>query len=109
MSILTGSKETFDQEVLQSALPVAVDFWAPWCGYCRMLAPILDQVAREYEGKLTIVKVNVDDEPDLAARYSIQTLPTLLLYQGGAAGEPLIAAKSKFQIEQWLAAQKVEK
>ena len=102
MSVKTLTKDNFTTEVLQSDQAVLLDFWAPWCGYCRMLAPIFDQLAAAYEGKIRFAKVNIDDVPSLAQQFSVMTIPTLLLFRGGKENEPLVAAKSKFQIEEWL-------
>jgi thioredoxin 1 len=94
-NILTLTQENFDKEVLQSATPVLVDFWAEWCGPCKMLGPILDELAGEYEGKIKIGKVNVEDAQDLAARYGIQSIPTLLLFSQGQVIEQVMGLKSK--------------
>jgi len=77
------NSKDFEQEVLQSALPVLVDFYADWCGPCRMLGPIIHQLAKEYEGKIKVVQVNVDQSPDLAAAFRVANIPTLLFFRGG--------------------------
>ena len=77
------SDEAFEKAVLQSALPVIVDFWAPWCGPCRMVAPILDKLATEYDGKLVVAKVNTDENPEWAQKYGVQGIPTMLFVFNG--------------------------
>jgi thioredoxin 1 len=77
------SDEEFQEKVLNSILPVIVDFWAPWCGPCRMIAPVLDQIAREYEGKLVVAKVNTDENPDWMMKYGVLGIPTVLFISGG--------------------------
>ena len=81
---------TFEREVLQAELPVLVDFYAPWCGPCKMLAPVLDALAREFEGRAKIVKVNVDDAPALAARFGITGVPTLIFFDQGEAVDEIV-------------------
>jgi len=80
---LVITKNNFEKEVLKSEQPVLVDFWATWCGPCRMLAPVLEEVAKEYDGKIKVGKVNVDDEMDLAIKFRVEVIPTLILFKNG--------------------------
>lgn len=77
------SEQTFEKEVVRSDLPVLADFWAPWCAPCRMIAPIVEELAGEFAGRLKVVKIDVDENPDLASRYGVQSIPTLGLFRGG--------------------------
>jgi thioredoxin 1 len=98
--IVTLSDSTFDEEVKGSAEPVLVDFWAEWCGPCKMIAPTLEELSREYAGKLRIFKLNVDDNPEVARRFEVMSIPTLILFKEGEAVQRLIGAKGKGQLVQ---------
>jgi thioredoxin len=93
--IITLTQENFAQQALQSQSPVLVDFWAEWCGPCKMIAPLLDELADEYDGKVKIGKVNIDEQQELATQYGIRAIPTLLLINKGQVAEQLVGAKSK--------------
>ena len=94
-NIVTLTKENFDQEVLQSYTPVLVDFWAEWCGPCKMIAPVLEELADEYQGRVKIGKVNIDDHQSLATDYGIRAIPTLLLFHEGQVAEQIVGLRSK--------------
>jgi thioredoxin 1 len=86
---------TFKQEVLDSEIPVLVDFWAPWCGPCRMVAPVVDEISEQYDGQVKVVKVNTDDNPSVASQYGIRSIPTLMIYKGGQRVEMVVGAVPK--------------
>lgn len=88
------TKENFDSEVLESDLPVLVDFWATWCGPCMMLAPTIEQIAKEYGDKYKVCKVDVDDQPELAMRFGINTIPTLLIFKDGNLAETSVGVRT---------------
>ena len=101
--ILTVSDATFEETIGASSTPVIVDFWAEWCGPCKMIAPALEEIATEHQGKLTVAKLNVDDNPDTARRFDVMSIPTLLVFQEGQPVKRLVGAKGKGQLLQDLA------
>src|SRR5437016_13828784 len=94
-NIIVLTQENFSNDVLQSPTPVLVDFWAEWCGPCKMIAPVLDELAEEYEGRVKIGKVNIDEQQALAAEYGIRAIPTLLLFSQGQVADQIVGLKSK--------------
>jgi thioredoxin 1 len=94
-NVVTLTQENFAKEVLESPVPVLVDFWAEWCGPCKMIAPILDELADEYNGKIRIGKLNIDDYQNLAAEYRVSAIPTLLIFRQGQVAEQIVGLKSK--------------
>ena len=100
---VTLSDATFDETVQGSEAPILVDFWAEWCGPCMMIAPVLDEIATEQAGKLTIGKLNIDDNPDAARRYDVMSIPTLLVFKDGTPVKRIVGAKGKAQLLQDLA------
>ena len=94
-NISTLTQDNFQKEVLSSATPVLVDFWAEWCGPCKMIAPLLDELATEYDGKVRIGKVNIDNDQVLASQYNVRAIPTLLLFKGGQVTEQIVGMRSK--------------
>ena len=99
MAEIQLTDDSFDKEVLQSPVPVLVDFWAPWCGPCRMLAPMIDELAKEYSGKVRVGKLNTDDHPNSATKYNISAIPTLLFFKGGKVEHQLVGVHSKEDIK----------
>ncbi len=93
--VIDGDSADWETEVLTSQVPVFVDFWAPWCGPCRWVAPIVEQLAKEFDGRVKFVKINVDDNPELASRYSVMAIPTLIIFKEGKIDTQFIGAASK--------------
>lgn len=98
MAEIVITNQNFEDEVLKSDIPVLVDFWASWCGPCRMLAPTIEQIAEEYEGKAKVGKINVDDEPELAAKFGIASIPTVLVFKNGEVTDTSVGLRPKAQI-----------
>jgi thioredoxin 1 len=96
------TEETFDQEVLSSATPVLVDFWAEWCQPCHMVSPILDKIAEERQGELKLVKINIDEQPAIAQRYGIASIPTMVLFKDGEPAAAALGAQPKGALERQL-------
>jgi thioredoxin 1 len=95
---LSVSDGSFKTEVLESGLPVLVDFWAPWCGPCKMIAPLLDEVATEYAGKLLVAKMNVDDNSEVPSKFAVRGIPTLMIFKNGKLEATKVGALSKSQL-----------
>ena len=92
---VTLNGATFDEEVSGATVPILVDFWAEWCGPCKMIAPILDEIADEHEGRLRIAKLNVDEAPDIARRFGVMSIPTMILFDNGEPAKRVVGAKPK--------------
>ena len=98
MRVNSVTDEAFEQAVLQSSTPILLDFWAPWCGPCKMIAPLLDEIATEYDGKLKVCKMNIDDNPNTPAKYGVRGIPTLILFKNGDAQATKVGMLTKSQL-----------
>jgi thioredoxin 1 len=94
-NVLEISDATFDKEVLQSAQPVLIDFWAPWCGPCKAIGPVVEELSNEYAGKLKVVKMNVDDNPQTPSKYGVRGIPNLIVFKGGKVHDQIVGAVPK--------------
>jgi len=102
MAVGKVSDTTFESEVLKATGPVVVDFWAEWCGPCRMIGPALEEISGSLDGKVKIVKLNVDENPQIAAKYGIQSIPTLMIFKDGQMASRQVGAAPKKKLEQWI-------
>ena len=104
MATVTTDKSNFQSDVLQAAEPVVVDFWAEWCGPCKMIAPALEEISAELQGKVKIAKVNIDENPELAAQYGVRSIPTLMIFKGGEVADMKVGAAPKTALSSWIGA-----
>lgn len=102
MATVNATNDSFKSEVLEADTPVVVDFWAEWCGPCKMISPALDEISEEMSGKVKIVKVNIDENPDLAVEYGVRSIPMLLAFNGGEKVNEMVGAKPKSGLQSWI-------
>lgn len=103
MATVKVDTSNFTAEVLQSAEPVVVDFWAEWCGPCKMIAPALEELAVKFEGKVKVAKLNIDENPELAAQFGVRSIPTLAMFKAGEVADIKVGAAPKTALENWIA------
>lgn len=99
MSVLHLTDATFKKEALESNLPVLVDFWAPWCGPCKMIAPVIEELAKEYDKKIKFCKINIDNDAKVAAQFGVMSIPTLIFFKNGKAADQAVGALNKVQLK----------
>ena len=104
MATVTVNKSNFQSDVLQASEPVVVDFWAEWCGPCKMIAPALEEIATELGDKVKIAKLNIDENPELAAQYGVRSIPTLMMFKGGEVADMKVGAAPKTALSAWIGA-----
>ena len=104
MAVGKVSDANFESEVLEASGPVVVDFWAEWCGPCRMIGPALEEISDELGGKVTITKLNIDENPDAPAKYGVMSIPTLMIFKGGEMASRQVGAAPKAKLQQWISA-----
>lgn len=102
MAVINITKESFKQQILEADRPVIIDFWAPWCTYCRRIAPAFDKIAQQQEDKLVFAKIDIDEVPEIAEKYGIDTIPTLLIFKNGEVTGTIVAPDSKAKIEAFI-------
>ncbi len=102
MALINVSDESFESDVLNSSLPVVVDFWAAWCGPCKMIAPSLDEISKDLEGQVTIAKVNIDENPMTPSKFGVRGIPTLMLFKDGKLVSTQVGAMAKNRIDSWI-------
>ena len=102
MATVTVNTDTFQSDVLQASEPVVVDFWAEWCGPCKMIAPALEEISTELNGKVKVAKLNIDENPELAARYGVRSIPTLMLFKNGEVADMKVGAAPKTALSAWI-------
>lgn len=102
MSMIVATDETFENEVLSSEAPVVVDFWAEWCGPCKQLMPIMEELSAEWGDKVKVVKMNIEDSPETPSKYGVRGIPTLMLFKGGELADAKVGATPKSQVDEWV-------
>ncbi|WP_375639781.1 thioredoxin [Bartonella sp. AA168HLJHH] len=102
MTCIKVDKDNFESEVLTSSTPIVVDFWAEWCGPCKVIAPMLDEISIEMQNQVKIAKVNIDENPELATQYGVRSIPTLLMFKNGNISSNMVGATSKGRLSEWI-------